>query len=71
MKEEHTHEHASGDEVVERMLELEPWKESAGNGKSNLIMNSPSICIPSVRIRTGKTSNHLSLAGVERVCSGN
>jgi hypothetical protein len=65
MKEEHSHERASGDDVIERILELEPWKAAAGTGNSS----RPSICIPSVRIRTGKTSNHLSLAGVDRVYS--
>ena len=51
--------------MVERVLELEPWKAAAGTGNSN----RPSICVPSVRIRTGKTSDHLNLAGVDRVCS--
>jgi len=55
MKEEHSHERASGDDVVERMLELEPWKAAAGTGNSSnrhmdsqIINSRPSICIPSV-----------------------
>ena len=55
MQEEHAHDVAAGDDVVGRILELEPWR--AGNS------GRPSICIPSVRIRTGKTSNYLSRGG--------
>jgi hypothetical protein len=59
----YAHDLAAGDDVVDsslnRILELEPWR-AGSSGR-------PSICIPSVRIRTGKTSNGLSVGGVGRV----